>query len=80
MYSGYKEEYDAKKAQMYAQDKLKKEKEAQEKRDRELEQAKDKEKWEAVVKHLKETPPVEMRSGQYRAKMKIVTDFIDSLK
>jgi hypothetical protein len=56
-------------------------KEQEEKRQQEiLDNAKDKEKWAAVVEHLKNTPDVDMRSSQYRTKMKAVKDFLQTIK
>lgn len=72
------------KARIAAEEVLKEERrraaEAEATKQAELERAKDKTKWEEVVKYLNETPVYEMRSGQYRAKMKEVTDFIAKIK
>lgn len=49
-------------------------------REEELAKAMDKEKWADVMSYLGNTPIHEMRSSQYRTKMKIVKDFLADLK
>jgi hypothetical protein len=49
------------------------------KRQEELAKAKDIEKWADVVTYLQNTPVHEMRSSQYRTKMKIVKDFLSDI-
>lgn len=45
-----------------------------------MDQAKDKEKWKETLDYLEKTPLFEMRSYQYRAKMKALRDFLDDIK
>lgn len=48
--------------------------------EKKLQEAGDKAKYADMVKHIQATPMHQMASGQYRAKVKNIRDFIDSLK
>lgn len=45
-----------------------------------LEESNDKVKYAETINYLKATPIYEMRSGQYRSKMRIINDFLSDLK
>ena len=53
---------------------------AENERIQKLEESTDKAKYAETIKYLKATPIYDMRSGQFRAKMRVISDFLADLK